>query len=129
MISSKFLLFQELNPCFCMYKIHIIWSEMKKVTVKNFIQDCTFLMAAQTLSIGRDGLPFSTKTLSFSASFACIVEELASLSLFSLSLIVGSKLYGFSLSKLEKLWSKSEKVKEVSLDHKQNNSLHVGEIY
>ena len=76
---------------------------MKKVTVKNFIQDCTFLMAAQTLSIGRDGLPFSTKTLSFSASFACIVEELASLSLFSLSLIVGSKLYGFSLSKLEKL--------------------------
>ena len=35
---------------------------MKKVTVKNFIQDFIFLTVAQTLSTGRHGLAFSTKT-------------------------------------------------------------------
>ena len=35
---------------------------MKKVTVKNYIQEFIFLTAAQTLSIGRYGLAFSTKT-------------------------------------------------------------------
>ena len=35
---------------------------MKKVTVKNFIQDFIFLTVAQTLSIGRHDLAFSTKT-------------------------------------------------------------------
>ena len=34
---------------------------MKKVIVKNFIRDFIFLTAAQTLSIGRHGLAFSTK--------------------------------------------------------------------
>ena len=35
---------------------------MKKVTLKNFIRDFIFLMAAQTLRIGRHSLAFSTKT-------------------------------------------------------------------
>ena len=33
---------------------------MKKVTVTNFIRDFIFLTEAQTLSIGRYGLAFST---------------------------------------------------------------------
>ena len=55
---------------------------------------------------------------SFSARFVCIVDELTSPSVFPLSLIVGPKSYGFSLSKLEKLSSESEKLKEASLDNK-----------
>ena len=35
---------------------------MKKVTVKNFIREFIFVMAALTLSIGRHGLAFSTET-------------------------------------------------------------------
>ena len=35
---------------------------MKKVIVKNVIREFIFLMAALTLSIGRHGLAFSTKT-------------------------------------------------------------------
>ena len=33
-----------------------------KVTVKNFMREFIFLTAAQTLSIGRHDLAFSTKT-------------------------------------------------------------------
>ena len=55
---------------------------------------------------------------SFSASFVSIVEELTSPSVFSLSLTVGSNSYGFSLSKLEKLPSESEELKEASLGDK-----------
>ena len=32
-----------------------------KVTMENFIRDLIFLTASRTLSIGRDGLAFSTK--------------------------------------------------------------------
>ena len=64
---------------------------MKKVTVMNFIRDNIFLKAA---------------------------DELTSPSVFSLLLTVGSKSYGFSLSKLEKQSSESEELKEVSLDNK-----------
>ena len=43
---------------------------MMKVTAKNFIQDFVFLSAVQTLSIGRHGLVFSTKTpMQISLSF------------------------------------------------------------
>ena len=62
---------------------------------------------------------------SFSAPIVCISEELTSSSVFSLSLTVGSKSYGFSLSKLEKLSSGSEELKEASLDSKLE-SLIVG---
>ena len=55
---------------------------------------------------------------SFSARFVCIADELTSPSVFPLSLIVGSKSYGFSLSKLENLSSESEELKEGSLDNK-----------
>ena len=64
---------------------------MKKVTVMNFIRDIIFLKTA---------------------------DELTSPSVFSLLLTVGSKSYGFSLSKLEKQSSESEELKEVSLDNK-----------
>ena len=59
--NNKFLLFRTLNVFFCMHRIHIISSEMKKVTLKNFIRDFIFLMAPQTFSIGRHNLTFSTK--------------------------------------------------------------------
>ena len=104
---------------------------MKKVTVKIFIRDFIFLTAAQTLSIGRHGLAFPTKTKSrfpfrsFSASFVCIADELTSSSVFSLSLTAGSKSYGFSLTKLGKLSSESEELKEASFDNKLE-SLIVG---
>ena len=104
---------------------------MKKVTVNNFIRRLIFLTAAQTLSIGRHDLAFSTKTQSrfpfrsFSTSFVCIAEELISPSVFSLSLTVGSKWYGFSLTKLEELSSESEELKEASFDNKLE-SLIVG---
>ena len=58
---------------------------------------------------------------SFSASFVCIDEQLTSSSVFSLSLTVASKLYGFSLTKLEKVSSESEELAELktfSLAHK-----------
>ena len=42
---------------------------------------------------------------SFSASFVCIAEQLTSSSVFSLSLTVASKLYGVSLTKLDKVSS------------------------
>ena len=61
----------------------------------------------------------------FSACFVCIAEELNSPSVFSLSLTVGSKLYGFSLTKLEKVSSESEELKEASFDNKLE-SLIVG---
>ena len=67
------------------------------------------------------GNVFSTKMPtfhSFSAPFVYIAEELTSLSVLSLSLTVGSKSYGFSLSKLEKLSNESEELKEASLDNK-----------
>ena len=51
-----------MSPVFRSSKIHTIYSEMKKATAKNFIRGFIFLMAAQTLSIGRHGLAFSTKT-------------------------------------------------------------------
>ena len=57
---------------------------MKKVTVKNFIRDFIFLTAAQTLSIDHQSrFPFR----SFSSSFASIVEELTSLSVYSFSIM------------------------------------------
>ena len=59
--SSKFLLFQTPNAFFCMHKIHIISSEMKKVTLKNLIRDFIFLTAAQTLCTGRHSLHFPQK--------------------------------------------------------------------
>ena len=96
---------------------------MKKVTVKNFIREFIFLMTAPILSTGRHGLAFPVR--SFSASFVCIAEELTSSSVFSLSLTVGSKSYGFSLTKLEKLSSESEELKEASFDNKLE-SLIVG---
>ena len=61
----------------------------------------------------------------FSASFVYIAEELTSMSVFSLSLTVRSKSYGFSLTKLEKLSSESEELKEASFDNKLE-SLIVG---
>ena len=68
---------------------------------------------------------FSASIVCMTDFFVCILtwrtfisdEELASPSVFSLSLTVGSKLYGFSLLKLEKLSSESE-LKEASLDNK-----------
>ena len=50
--------------------------------------------------------------------FLKAADELTSPSVFSLLLTVGSKSYGFSLSKLEKQSSESEELKEVSLDNK-----------
>ena len=48
----------------------------------------------------------------------CIAKELITPSVFSLSLTVGSKSYGFSLTKLEDLSSESEELKEASFDSK-----------
>ena len=96
---------------------------MNKVTIKNFIQDFIFLTAAQTLSSQVDmALHFPQRHQSrflfhsFSAFFVCIVEELTSLSVLSLSLTVDSKSYGFV--KIRKLLSESEELQEVSLDDK-----------
>ena len=108
---------------------------MKKVTVKIFIRDFIFLTAAQTLSIGRHGLAFSTKTKSrfpfrsFSASFVCIADELTSSSVFSLSLTAGSKSYGFSLTKFEKLSRSQKNSKKPHLITSWNHSLQVVETY
>ena len=60
---------------------------------------------------------------SFPASFVYIAEELTSLSVFSLSLTVGSKSYGFSLTKFEKL------SKNPHLIISWNHSFYVGETY
>ena len=64
---------------------------MKKVTVRNFIQDFIFLTATWTLSIGRFGLAFSTKTpiyisLSFFFSFLWMVMTLPLINLETSSL-------------------------------------------
>ena len=91
---------------------------MQKTTLKNFIRYFIFLTAAQTDVALYFPRRHQSRFLfrSFSASFVCIVEDLTSLSVFSVSLTDCSNSYGFSLSK--KLSSESEKLKEVSLDDK-----------
>ena len=76
---------------------------MKKVTVKNFILDFIFLTA--TLHFPQK---HQSRSPFFFSSFVCIVEEVTYPLLFLLSLTVGSKSYGFSLLKSEKLSSESE---------------------
>ena len=101
---------------------------MKKVTIKNFIRD---LRQHKLSALVDMALHFPQKQQStfpfrsFSASFVYIAEELASPSVLSLSLTVGSKSYGFSLTKLEKVSSESEELKEASFDNKLE-SLIVG---
>ena len=65
---------------------------------------------------------------SFSVAFVYIVEELTSPSVFSLSVTLGSKSYGFSLSTLKKLSSESEELKKAHLITKWNHSLYLVEI-
>ena len=97
---------------------------MEKDALTNFIRDFIFLTAAQTLSIGRQRLAFSTKNQSrypFTAFSSFSAHCLHSWRTdFSACILIVTycwfKSYGFSLSKLEKLSSESEKLKEVSLD-------------
>ena len=106
---------------------------MKKVTVKNFTVSSFFSRQHKLSALVDMALHFPQRHQSrfhfrtSSASFVCIAEELTSLSVFSfsLSLTVGSKLYGFSLTKFEKLSSESEELKEASFDNKLE-SLIVG---
>ena len=101
---------------------------MKKVTVKNFIREFIFLTAVQLSALVDMALHFPEghqsrfPFRSFSTSFVWIAEELTSLSVFSLPLTVGSKSYSFSLTKLEKLSSESEELKEALFDE-WNHSL------
>ena len=100
---------------------------MKKVTLY-VPSETSFFSREHKLSALVDiALHFSTKTSIqislysiqfFLGSFVCIVEELTSLPVFSLSLTVGSKSYGFILSKLEQVPSESDQFKEVLLDDK-----------
>ena len=92
---------------------------MKKVTETSFFSRQHKLSALVDMALHfpqrqQSRVPFR----SFSASSICIAEELTSPSVFSLSLTVGSKSYGFSLPKLEKLSNESEELKEASLHNK-----------
>ena len=64
---------------------------------------------------------------SFSASFVCIVEDLASLSVFSLSLTDRSDSYGFSLSKNYQVSQKNSKKSHLMTNW--NRLLGVAEWY
>ena len=97
---------------------------MKKVTVKNFIREFFFSRQHNISALVDMALHFPQRHQSrfpfrsFPASFVYIAEELTSPSVFSLSLTVGSKSCGFSLTKFEKLSSESEELKEASFDNK-----------
>ena len=96
---------------------------MKIVTVKNFISFMTSFFSRQHKLSALVDMAFHKDTnLDFPfilfQLFVCIAEELTSPAVFSLPLAVDSKSYGFSLSKLEKLLSGSEELKEASLDNK-----------
>ena len=97
---------------------------MKKVTVKNFTVSSFFSRQHKLSALVDMALHFPQRHQSrflfrsFSASFVYIAEELTSISIFSLSLTVRSKSYGFSLTKLEKLSRESEELKEASFDNK-----------
>ena len=116
-----------------MHKIHITSSEMKKVTLKNFIRNFIFsrqhklsaLVDIACIFHKNVNLDFPYTLQFFFSSFVCIVEERTSPPVFSLSLTVHSKSHGFSWSKLEKLSSDRNShwrcsVKKMFLEISQN---------
>ena len=115
MISSKFLLFRKLNACFCMHKFILYNQKWWKLLLRISSESSFFSWQHKLSALVDMALHFPQRHqsrfpfCSFSASIVCIAEKLTSPSVFSLSLTVGSKLYGFSLTEFEKNYQVSQK--------------------